>query len=95
MNRSELVEKLGRQFKQLTLADTKVATDTIIDAMTSALAGGGRIEIRGFGVFSLIYRPPRIARNPRTGEAVQVPAKAASHFKMGKELQERVDRKSR
>ena len=91
MNRSDLVEKLARQFDQLTLADAKAATDTLIGAMTSALAGGGRVEIRGFGSLSLSYRPPRIGRNPRTGVEVQVPAKAAPHFKMGKDLQERVD----
>ena len=95
MTRSELVEKLARHFQQLNIADTKAATDTIIDALTSALARGDRIEIRGFGSFKLNHRPPRIGRNPKTGVTVPVPAKAAPHFKMGMELLERVNRKTR
>lgn len=95
MTRSELIEILAGKFKQLTIADAKAATDTIIEAVTSTLAGGGRIEIRGFGSFKVNRRPARIGRNPRTGEAVQVPAKAVPHFKMGKELQERVDQSGR
>jgi integration host factor subunit beta len=59
--------------------------------MTDALAGGQRIEIRGFGSFALNYRPPRIGRNPKSGDRVQVPAKHVPHFKAGKELRERVD----
>jgi len=93
MNRSQFVEVFASRFKQLTLADAKAATDTIIDALTEALAGGGRIEIRGFGSFNLNFRPPRMGRNPKTGASVQVPAKAVLRFKMGKELQERVARK--
>ena len=95
MNRSALVEKLAHQFPQLTRADARAATDTIIGAMTSALASGGRVEIRGFGSFNLKFRRARLGRNPKTGEVVQVSAKAAPHFKMGKDLQERVDRKPR
>ena len=93
MNRSGLVEALAHQFKQLTSADAKAATDTIIEAIMAALASGGRVEIRGFGVFSLRYRQEKLGRNPSTGAEVQIPAKAVSHFKMGKELQERVDRR--
>jgi integration host factor subunit beta len=63
----------------------------ILDAMTEALARGDRIEIRGFGSFALNYRPPRIGRNPKSGDKVQVPAKYVPHFKAGKELRERVD----
>ncbi len=59
--------------------------------MTEALASGDRIEIRGFGSFALNYRPPRIGRNPKSGDKVQVPAKYVPHFKAGKELRERVD----
>jgi len=91
MTRSGLVEALAHQFKQLTPADTKAATDTIIEAMMAALAGGGRVEIRGFGTFSLSYRQAKLGRNPSTGAEVQIPAKAVPHFKMGKELGERVD----
>jgi integration host factor subunit beta len=63
----------------------------MLDAMTDALAGGQRIEIRGFGSFALNYRPPRVGRNPKSGDRVQVPAKYVPHFKAGKELRERVD----
>ena len=63
----------------------------ILDAMTAALEQGHRIEIRGFGSFALNYRPPRVSRNPKSGEKVQVPAKYVPHFKAGKELRERVD----
>jgi integration host factor subunit beta len=63
----------------------------MLDAMTEALAGGQRIEIRGFGSFALNYRPPRVGRNPKSGDRVQVPAKHVPHFKAGKELRERVD----
>ena len=92
MKRSQLTEALSLRFKQFTLADSKAAVDTIIEALTEALAGQSRIEIRGFGSFKLYYRPPRTGRNPMTGAPVQVPAKASIRFKMGKELQERVDR---
>jgi len=63
----------------------------ILDALAETLAKGERIEIRGFGSFSLNYRPPRIGRNPKTGVKVEVPAKFVPHFKAGKELRERVD----
>jgi integration host factor subunit beta len=63
----------------------------ILDALTSALVKGDRIEIRGFGSFALNYRPPRIGRNPKSGDKVQVPEKYVPHFKAGKELRERVD----
>jgi integration host factor subunit beta len=63
----------------------------ILDAMTGALANRHRIEIRGFGSFALNYRPPRVSRNPKSGEKVPVPAKYVPHFKAGKELRERVD----
>ena len=63
----------------------------ILDALTDSLAQGDRIEIRGFGSFTLNYRPPRLGRNPKSGEKVQVPAKYVPHFKPGKELRERVD----
>ena len=63
----------------------------VADAMTHSLLGGHRIEIRGFGSFGLNYRPPRVGRNPKSGEKVQVPEKFVPHFKAGKELRERVD----
>ena len=60
--------------------------------LTAALAQGSRIEIRGFGSFSLNYRPPRVGRNPKSGDTVEVPAKIVPHFKAGKEMRERVDK---
>jgi integration host factor subunit beta len=71
--------------------DAEYAVKMILDAMGQALLSGNRIEIRGFGSFGLNYRPPRIGRNPKSGEKVQVPDKYVPHFKAGKELRERVD----
>ena len=70
--------------------DADFAVKMILDAMSEALVRGDRIEIRGFGSFSLHYRPPRMGRNPKTGESVALPAKHVPHFKPGKELRERV-----
>ena len=67
---------------------------TTLKSESSTLAQGGRIEIRGFGSFALNYRPPRVGRNPKSGEKVSVPAKYVPHFKAGKELRERVDHSS-
>jgi integration host factor subunit beta len=90
MTRSELITRIASQFPSLTRADVEIAPVTILDAMGDTLANGDRIEIRGFGVFQLNHRPPRIGRNPKTGEKVQVPAKYIPHFKAGKELREMV-----
>ena len=81
----------GGTFSQLVAKDADYAVKMIIDAMTEALATGDRIEIRGFGSFALNYRPPRVGRNPKSGEKVHVPEKYVPHFKAGKELRERVD----
>ena len=91
MTRSDLIAKLAERYPQLLTRDAELAVKVILDAMSAALARGGRIEIRGFGSFALNYRPPRTGRNPKTGEKVQVPAKYVPHFKAGKELRERVD----
>lgn len=91
MNRSELIDQLADRFPALTLSDTTAVVSVILDAITARLAAGERIEIRGFGAFSLNSRPPRIGRNPKTGETVQVPAKMAVHFKPGKELRAKVN----
>lgn len=91
MTKSELIARLAERFPQLVAKDADFAVKMIIDAMTDALARGGRIEIRGFGSFALNYRPPRIGRNPKSGEKVAVPEKYVPHFKAGKELRERVD----
>ena len=91
MNRSEIVDDLAAKFGRLTKSDTDLAINTILDAMADALVAGHRIEIRGFGSFSVTRRPPRIARNPRNGESVAVPEKRVAHFKPGKPMRDAVD----
>lgn len=92
MTRSDLVEALAARFGQLTQRDADIAVKTILDAMTDALVKGHRIELRGFGSFSVNRRPPRLGRNPRSGEKVAVPEKRVPHFKPGKALRASVDR---
>ena len=91
MTNSELIAQLAERFPQLVTKDADLAVKMILDAMSEALVRGDRIEIRGFGSFALNYRPPRLGRNPKSGEKVDVPAKWVPHFKAGKELRERVD----
>jgi len=91
MTRSDLVEELASRFDQLTLRDAEFAVKSILDAMNEALARGHRIEIRGFGSFSVNHRAPRLGRNPRSGESVAIPEKRVPHFKPGKALREAVD----
>ncbi|MDR0528707.1 MAG: integration host factor subunit beta [Zoogloeaceae bacterium] len=91
MTRSELLARLTERFPQLTAKDVDDAVDAILSTMASALIAGGRIEIRGFGSFSLNRRPPRVGRNPKSGEQVQIPEKWVPHFKPGKELRECVN----
>lgn len=91
MTRSDLVEQLASRFGQLTHRDAEFAVKAILDAMNDALVAGHRIEIRGFGSFSINRRPPRIGRNPRSGERVAIPEKRVPHYKPGKALREAVD----
>ena len=91
MTRSDLVEALAARFSQLTQRDAEFAVRTILDAMGDALVKGHRIEIRGFGSFSVNRRSPRMGRNPRSGESVMIPEKRVPHFKPGKALREQVD----
>jgi len=91
MTKSELIAQLSVKQPQLDYRDVELAVKELIDQLSTALAAGQRIEVRGFGSFSLHYRPPRIGRNPKTGDSVQVPDKHVPHFKPGKELRERVD----
>lgn len=91
MTRSELCDALAARFPSLQAQDIEAVVKTILGSMTDTLAQGGRIEIRGFGSFALNYRPPRIGRNPKSGEKVAVPAKLTPHFKAGKEMRQRVD----
>ena len=94
MTRSDLVEELASRFAQLTRRDAEFAVKAILDAMNVALVRGHRIEIRGFGSFSINRRPPRIGRNPRSGESVAIPEKRVPHFKPGKALREAVDERT-
>jgi len=92
MTKSDLIARLAERFPQLVAKDADFAVKMILDALSEALVKGDRIEIRGFGSFSLNYRPPRVGRNPKSGDKVSVPEKWVPHFKAGKELRERVDR---
>ncbi|SVB97302.1 uncharacterized protein METZ01_LOCUS250156, partial [marine metagenome] len=91
MTKSELIEMIARKQKQLPTKDVELAVKHLLDLMSDSLSKGRRIEIRGFGSFSLHFRPPRIGRNPKTGEAVALSGKYVPHFKPGKELRERVN----
>ena len=91
ITRSELIESLVEQQPHLAHRDVELAVKTVLDKMSQSFETGERIEIRGFGSFSLHYRPARIGRNPKTGESVAVDDKFSPHFKPGKELKERVD----
>jgi len=91
VTKSELIARLAARFPQLPMRDTDLAVKTILDAMAQALSEGQRIEIRGFGSFSLSNRPSRIGRNPKSGQQVYVPSKRVPHFKPGKQLREQVD----
>jgi integration host factor subunit beta len=91
MTKSELIELIARKQPQLSYKDIKLVVKTSLEHMVSALSTGERIEIRGFGSFSLHYRPARIGRNPKSGEPVSLSAKYVPHFKPGKDLRERVN----
>jgi integration host factor subunit beta len=91
MIKSELITKLAGENPHLTRADVERVVNTVLDSMTDALERGGRVELRGFGAFSVRDRPARAGRNPRTGETVDVAAKAVPFFKSGKELRARLN----
>jgi len=91
MTKSELIERIAEQQEQLSIKDVELSVKMILEYMSQILASGERIEIRGFGSFSLHYRDPRLGRNPKTGESVQLEGKYVPHFKAGKELRARVD----
>ena len=91
MTKSELIERLIDAHPELSVKDVELAVKTMLDHMTDALSTGERIEIRGFASFSLHYRAPRMGRNPKTGEAVPLPARYVPHFKPGKELRDQVN----
>ncbi len=91
MTKSELIERIAERQDQLSMKDIELGVKLVLELMSQALAGGERIEIRGFGSFSLHYRAPRVGRNPKTGETVHLDGKYVPHFKPGKELRERVN----
>ena len=91
MTKSELIERIATKQSQLSSKDIELAVKAIISYMSEVLSDGGRIEIRGFGSFSLHYRAPRVGRNPKTGEPVELSGKHVPHFKPGKELRDRVN----
>jgi integration host factor subunit beta len=91
MTKSELIEIITAKQKHLPAKDVELALKQILEIMSDALSAGDRIEIRGFGSFSLHFRPPRQGRNPKTGEAVALSGKYVPNFKPGKDLRERVN----
>lgn len=91
MTKSELIQRIAEQNPHLYLRDVERIVATIFDEISSALASGNRVELRGFGAFSVRHREARTGRNPRTGEAVNVDAKEVPFFKCGKELRERLN----
>lgn len=93
MTKSELVQKLSAKHQDLSVADLERLVNTVFDEITNALTENGRVELRGFGAFSVRQRAARKGRNPRTGSAVSVPSKRVPFFKCGKELRERVNGK--
>ena len=92
MTKSELIERIAGKQTQLSAKDVELAVKGVLETMSQVLADGGRIEIRGFGSFSLHYRVPRIGRNPKTGEPVALSGKHVPHFKPGKEMRDRVNK---
>jgi len=91
MTKSELIDHIAGKQTQLSSTDVELAIKAILENMSQVLSGGGRIEIRGFGSFSLHYRVPRVGRNPKTGTPVALSGKYVPHFKPGKELRDRVN----
>ena len=91
MTKSELIEALARQQSHLAHRDVELAVKVLLESMSRALSSGDRIEVRGFGSFSLHFRPPRLGRNPKSGDTVALHGKYVPHFKPGKELRERVN----
>ena len=91
MMKSELIERIARKQSHLAYKDIELAVKSMLEQMSNSLSSGERIEIRGFGSFSLHFRPPRSGRNPKTGDSVSLPGKHVPHFKPGKELRERVN----
>lgn len=94
MTKSELIDRIAQKQSHLVYRDVELSVKSLLEQMGKALSTGRRIEIRGFGSFSLHFRPPRTGRNPKTGASVYLPGKHVPHFKPGKELRQRVKRAS-
>jgi len=88
MTRSDLIAALASRFPNLMVKDAEIAVKELLDAIVRSLAQGHRVEVRGFGSFSLNYHPARKGRNPKNGETVWIPPKHVPHFKAGKELRD-------
>ena len=95
MTKSELIDKIFSRQQTLTAKDVELAVQTVLEHIAEALEQGERVEVRGFGSFSLHHRAPRVGRNPRTGEAIDLPSKQVPHFKPGKLLRNRVNQAER
>lgn len=91
MTKSDLIQILSERYGQISARDMEQAVKTIVDHMAETLSTGNRIEIRGFGSFSIRYRPPRLGRNPKTGTRVELGSRYVPHFKPGKGLRDRVN----
>jgi len=91
MTKSDLIVHIARSNQNLTIRESEILVETIFDSMIDALNKGDRVEIRGFGSFSVKQRKPRTGRNPKTGESIQIDERRATHFKVGKQLQERIN----
>ncbi|HAD32282.1 MULTISPECIES: integration host factor subunit beta [Methylophaga] len=91
MTKSDLIEILSEKQSLLNYRDVELAVKLILEQMSDCLSRGDRIEIRGFGSFTLHHRPPRVGRNPKSGESVKLDEKYVPHFKPGKELRDRVN----
>ena len=92
MTKSELIEEISSKQNEIPVADVKLAVETLLESIVKSLEKNDRVEIRGFGSFSLNYQPPRMTRNPKTGESIPKEAKHKVHFKSGKVLKDRVNK---
>lgn len=91
MTKSELIEQLVQKQPHISPKDVERSVKEVLESVVQSLAGGDRVEVRGFGSFSLHYREPRLGRNPKTGDKVQLDGKYVPHFKPGKSLRDRVN----
>ncbi len=94
MTKSELIQRLSQKYPHLYQRDIEVLVNTIFGEISTALADGNRVELRGFGAFSVRSRDPRAARNPKNGEIVNIGARNAIYFRTGKELRERINKQN-